>query len=81
MFCCPIKPLPSADCSRKPGLKSSLNEVHLKIRHALKETSYPTDKRTMAGLIGTATTIGSFLLTRWMPYTKRLLHLHQAIRP
>jgi hypothetical protein len=42
-----------------PGLKSSLNEVHLKIHHALKETSYLTDKGTITGSSGIATTIGN----------------------
>ena len=38
----------SRDCSRKSGLKSSLNEVHLKIYHALKETSYLPDRSTLS---------------------------------
>src|SRR5207245_8399564 len=37
------KPALSTDCSRPSGLKSSLNQVHLKIHHALKETSYLID--------------------------------------
>jgi len=44
-----------------PDLKSSLNEVHLKIPHALKETSYLTDKYNMTGSRRIATTIGNFL--------------------
>jgi hypothetical protein len=31
------------DCSRLPGFKSSLNNVHLKIFHALKDLCHPTD--------------------------------------
>jgi len=55
------KPLYSTDCFRMPDLKSSLNEVHLKIPHALKETSYLTDKWNMAGSRRMATTIGNYL--------------------
>jgi hypothetical protein len=44
-----------------PGLKSSLNEVHLKIHHALKETSYLTDEGSITGSGGIATTIGNYL--------------------
>ena len=43
-----------------PGLKSSLNEVHLKIHHALKETSYLTDRGSITGSGDLATTIGNF---------------------
>ena len=32
--------------------KSSLNLVHLKIYHALIETSYLTDKETLTGFVG-----------------------------
>jgi len=55
------KPLLSTDCFRMPDLKSSLNEVHLKIHHALKETSYLTDKGSVTGFGGIATTIGNYL--------------------
>jgi hypothetical protein len=34
----------------------------LKIHHALKETSYLTDRQSMTGSSGMATTIGNFLL-------------------
>jgi hypothetical protein len=47
-----------------PGLKSSLNDVHLKIHHALKETSYLTDKANITGFGEMATTIGNYLPTR-----------------
>src|ERR1035437_9486873 len=46
------------DCSRTPGFKSSLNQqVHLKIYHALKETSYLTDGASIADSPEIATTI------------------------
>jgi hypothetical protein len=46
------------DCSRTPGFKSSLNQqVHLKIYHALKETSYLTDGASIADSLKIATTI------------------------
>ena len=53
------QPLPSTDCSRTPGLKSSLNRVHLKIHHALKETSYQTDDSKIAGSGALAIAIGN----------------------
>jgi hypothetical protein len=34
----------------------------LKIHHALKETSYPTDLHSMTGFATIATTIGNYLL-------------------
>jgi hypothetical protein len=34
-------------CSRLPGFKSSLNEVHLRIYHVLEATSYLSDVRKM----------------------------------
>jgi hypothetical protein len=43
-----------------PDLKSSLNEVHLKIPHALKETSYLTDKLNITGSRRIATTIDDY---------------------
>jgi hypothetical protein len=46
-----------------PDLKSSLNEVHLKIPHALKETNYLTDKQNMTGSRWIATTIGNYLFS------------------
>jgi len=53
--------LHSPDCSRTPGFKSSLNRVHLKIHHALKETSHPTDRSRVADLNWIAISIGNFL--------------------
>jgi hypothetical protein len=50
------------DCSRTPGLKSSLNEVHLKIHHALKETSCLADKSRMPDSGGMATIIDNYLI-------------------
>jgi len=38
-----------------------LNQVHLRIHHALKETSYLTDPDSMTGSGGMATTIGNYL--------------------
>ena len=51
------------DCSRTSGLKSSLKQVHLKIHHALKETSYLTDSRILTGSGPIATTIAIYLST------------------
>src|SRR6185295_11987101 len=56
------KPALSTDCSRTSGLKSSLNKVHLKIHHALEETSYLTDGLSLTGSGGIATTIDNYLL-------------------
>jgi hypothetical protein len=50
------------DCFRKSDFKSSLNQVHLRIYHALKETSQLTDAPTMTGSGGMATTIGNYVL-------------------
>jgi hypothetical protein len=61
MFLLSDKPVLSTDCSRTPGLKSSLNQVHLKIHHALKGTSYPTDQCSVTGSAAIATTIGNYL--------------------
>jgi hypothetical protein len=47
-----------------PDLKSSLNEVHLKIPHALKETSYLTDNPNMTGFRQNATSFGNYLFAQ-----------------
>ena len=62
MFYCPTNTALSTDCSRTPGLKSSLKQVHLRIYHALKETSYLTDTFIIALFVKIARTIGNYLL-------------------
>jgi hypothetical protein len=49
------------DCSRTSGLESSLNQVHLRIHHALKETSYLTDSVSFPPFTTIATRIGNYL--------------------
>jgi hypothetical protein len=61
MFNCPTNRRFSTDCSRTSGLKSSLNSVHLKIYHALKETSYLTDHTIVTVSAAIAITIGNYL--------------------
>jgi len=57
----------STDCSRTPGLKSSLNLVHLRIHHALEETSYLTDARKLTGFGTMATTFANYLFAGIKP--------------
>jgi hypothetical protein len=60
-----------------PDLKSSLNQVHLKIPHALKETNYLTDKENMTGSREIATIIGNYLFKP----VRRGLHNHAFAPP
>jgi hypothetical protein len=59
-----------------PDLKSSLNEVHLKIPHALKETNYLTDNHNVTDRRWIATTIGLYL---FQPGRDKIL-LAEALR-
>ncbi len=61
MFYCPTNRYFLQTVPEMPGLKSSLNEVHLKIHHALKETSYLTDANNMRYSGRIATTIVNYL--------------------
>jgi hypothetical protein len=58
------------DCFRSSDFKSSLNQVHLKIYHALKETSDLSDTTTLTGIAGIATTI----------FRESSLGIHPSIR-
>jgi hypothetical protein len=48
------------DCFRSSDFKSSLNQVHLKIYHALKETSDLSDVANLTGFSGIATIISGY---------------------
>ncbi|MFT5031690.1 MAG: hypothetical protein ACI9VS_004160 [Candidatus Binatia bacterium] len=48
------------DCSRPSGLKSSPNQVHLKIHHVLKDTSYPNRTGSIAVFSETTTIFFTF---------------------
>ena len=62
MFYCPRLNFAFTRLFPESDFKSSLNQVHLRIQHALKETSYLTDRLSMTGSGRKATTIGNYVL-------------------
>jgi hypothetical protein len=78
MFYCPTNRYFSQTVPETPGLKSSLNQVHLRIHHALKETSYLTDGRRLARSDRIATTICNYFQEEIL-WGKLLLVIHHEL--